>query len=194
MAHKWGGWVSRVRCFVAVDVDEPSVISRVTRIQQQINGTGAKLKVVEPENLHLTLRFIGEVGEEQVDRIVRALERIEFSGFQVEFTGLGAFPNNRRPRVIWIGVRKGAAELAELSVKVNLVLSELRLPKPEEEFTPHLTIARVKTGIGSLTTFIEKNVNVEIGTMTVDSLRLKKSILTPRGPIYETLYEKKATG
>ncbi|MEM3136972.1 MAG: 2'-5' RNA ligase family protein, partial [Thermofilaceae archaeon] len=82
----------------------------------------------------------------------------------------------------------------ELSVKVNLVLSELRLPKPEEEFTPHLTIARVKTGIGSLTTFIDKNSDVEIGMMTVDSLRLKKSILTPRGPIYETLYEKKATG
>ncbi|MEM3138445.1 MAG: 2'-5' RNA ligase family protein, partial [Thermofilaceae archaeon] len=64
--------MSRVRCFVAVDVDDPDVISRVTRIQQQINETGAKLKIVEPENLHLTLRFIGEIEEEQVGRIVRA--------------------------------------------------------------------------------------------------------------------------
>ncbi len=183
-----------VRCFVAVDVDDIGVVSRVTRIQQQISETGAKLKLVEPENLHLTLRFIGEVEVEQIGRIVEALERVEFVSFQVEFASLGAFPNNRRPRVIWIGVRRGAAELAELSANVNSALSKLRLPKPEEEFTPHLTIARVKAGAGSLAAFIEKNSNVEVGTMAVNSFRLKKSILTPRGPIYETLYEKRATG
>lgn len=181
-----------VRCFVAVDVEDPTIVSRVASIQEQLEATGAKLKLVELENLHLTLRFIGEIPRELVEKVAEALKLVEFSPFTVRFVGLGAFPNPRRPRVVWVGVEEGARELAELSAKVNSALAKLKLPKPEEEFTPHLTIARVKSGVGSLPDLIEKSRGLEFGSMVVDRIRLKKSTLTPRGPIYETLFEKRA--
>lgn len=183
-----------IRCFVAVDVEDPQVVSRVSSIQEQLRATGARLKLVELENLHLTLRFIGEVPQETVERIRQALEGLEFEPFTVHFAGLGAFPDARRPRVVWVGVSEGASELAELSAKVNKALSRLKLPSIDEEFTPHLTIARVKGGVGSLPMLLQEAARVEIGTMRVDRVRLKRSTLTPRGPIYQTIYEKLAKG
>lgn len=181
-----------IRCFVAVDVEEPSVVSKVAELQEQLKATGASLKLVELENLHLTLRFIGEVPPEVVDRIKLALEGVDFKPFVVRFTGLGAFPDKRRPRVVWVGVQEGVREMTELSARVNAVLSRLKLPKPEEEFTPHLTIARVKGGIGGLPRLLQEASSVELGSMLVDKFRLKKSTLTLRGPIYQTIYEKAA--
>lgn len=184
--------MSLVRCFVAVDVEDPSIVSRIASMQEQLEATGAKLKLVELENLHLTLRFIGEVPQEVVERILRALEEVEFEPFTVRFVGLGAFPDVRRPRVIWVGVEEGGRELAELSARVNNALSKLKLPGPSEEFAPHLTVARVKGGIGSLPKLLQEAAHVEVGTMMVDKVRLKRSTLTSRGPIYQTLYEKPA--
>ncbi|MEZ0346880.1 MAG: RNA 2',3'-cyclic phosphodiesterase [Infirmifilum sp.] len=186
--------MSLVRCFVAVDVEDPQVVSRVVSFQKQLKATGASLKPVEPENLHLTLRFIGEVPQEVVERIRQVLEGVDFEPFTVRFAGVGAFPHARRPRVVWIGVEEGAMELAELSAKVNNALSKLKLPKPEEGFTPHLTVARVKGGVGSLPQLIQSAGHVEFGSITVDRIRLKRSTLTPRGPIYATLFEKPARG
>ena len=179
---------------MAIDVEDPHVVSRVSSIQEQLMATGARLKLVELENLHLTLRFIGEVPQETVEGIKRALEGLEFEPFTVRFAGLGAFPDARRPRVIWIGVAEGGQELAELSAKVNRALSKLKLPNPEEEFTPHLTVARVKGGVGSLPKLLQEAAQVEIGAMRVDRVRLKRSTLTSRGPIYQTIYEKLAKG
>ncbi len=186
--------MSLVRCFVAVDVEDPQIVARVASLQEQLVATGAKLKLVEPQNLHLTLRFIGEVHQDVVERIVRALEGVEFGPFRVRFAGLGAFPDARRPRVVWVGVEEGAEELAELSAKVNGALSKLKLPKPEEEFVPHLTLARVKGGVGDLPRLLQEAAHVEVGSMVVDRIRLKKSVLTPRGPVYSTLYERPAKG
>lgn len=186
--------MSLVRCFVAVDVEDPAIVSKVAAVQQQLEAAGAKLKLVELENLHLTLRFIGEIPRELVERVMEALRGVEFAPFTVRFVGLGAFPNPRRPRVIWVGVEEGARELSELSEKVNSALAKLKLPKPDEEFTPHLTVARVKSGVGSLPRIIEEGGSLEFGSMLVDRIRLKKSTLTSRGPIYETLLEVRARG
>lgn len=179
---------------MAVDLEDPAIVSKIAAVQEQLEASGAKLKLVELENLHLTLRFIGEIPRELVEKVIEALRSVEFSPFTIRFVGLGAFPNPRRPRVIWVGVEEGAKELSELSAKVNSGIAKLKLPKQEEEFTPHLTIARVKSGVGSLPRLIEENANVEFGSMLVDRFRLKKSTLTSRGPIYETLFEVKARG
>jgi len=184
--------VSLIRCFVAVDVEEPLIVARVAELQEQLKATGASIKLVELENLHLTLRFIGEVPLETAERIKAALEVVDFEPFTARFAGLGAFPDARRPRVVWVGVQEGARELSELSAKVNAALSKLKLPKPEEEFTPHLTIARVKGGVGGLPRMLQEASHVEVGSMLVDRFRLKRSTLTSRGPIYQTLYERAA--
>lgn len=184
--------MSTIRCFIAVDVEDPWILSRVTGLQEQLKATGARLKLVELENLHLTIRFIGEVPKEVVEKISDALREVDFEPFRAHFAGLGAFPTPRNPRVVWIDVKEGARELSDLNVKVNKSLAKLKLPKPSEEFTPHLTIARVKSGGSSLSKIIEENSNVEVGAMVVEKIRLKKSTLTPRGPVYETLFEKLA--
>ncbi|MCS7104140.1 MAG: RNA 2',3'-cyclic phosphodiesterase [Thermofilaceae archaeon] len=184
--------MNTIRCFIAVDVEDPGILLRVAGLQEQLKATGAKLKLVEPENLHLTIRFIGEVPKEVVEKISDALREVDFEPFKAHFAGLGAFPTPRNPRVVWVDVKEGARELSDLNVKVNKSLAKLKLPKPSEEFTPHLTIARLKTGGSSLSRVVEENSSVEVGTMVVEKIRLKKSTLTPRGPVYETLFEKLA--
>jgi len=184
--------VERVRCFVAVDVEDPALVSRIVNIQEQLKASRARLKLVEPQNLHLTLRFIGEVAKPLVSEIAGVLEEIEFASFKLELAGVGAFPNRRRPRVVWIGVREGHDELAELSRRVNEALAKLKIPKPREDFVPHLTIARVKGAAGDLPRVLAELEGVEVGEMLVSNFRLKKSTLTPRGPVYETLFEKRA--
>lgn len=188
-----GSRVNLIRCFVAVDVEEPAIVDAISRIQEQLTASRAKLKLVELNNLHLTLKFIGEAPKLVVDEIARALQGVEFSPFRIALAGVGAFPSPRSPRVVWVSVREGVAELAELSGKVNAALVKLRLPKPSEEFTPHLTLARVKGGVGGLPRLLEELASVEVGTMLVDKVKLKKSVLTPRGPIYETIFERGAS-
>jgi len=184
--------MERVRCFVSVDVEDSALVSRIVSIQEQLKASRARLKLVEPQNLHLTLRFIGEVARPLVSEIASVLGEVDFSPFKLGLVGVGAFPNKRRPRVVWIGVREGHDELVELSKKVNEALAKLKIPKPREEFVPHLTIARVKGSAGDLPRVLAELEEVEVGEMIVSSFRLKRSTLTPRGPIYETLFEKRA--
>ena len=183
----------RVRCFISIDIEDPALVSRITGLQDKLREANARLKLVEPQNLHITLRFLGEVEEELVRAIVGVLEEVEFNAFDIRLVGVGAFPSSRRPRVIWIGVERGYEDMVELSRKVNSALARLRIPKPREEFVPHLTIARVKGYAGRLASLVVKLRHVEVGEMRVDKFRLKKSTLTPRGPVYETLFEKAAS-
>ena len=188
-----------VRVFIAVDVDEPLLVSRLSRLIDAVVATGVPMKPVEPENLHITIRFIGEVPEGLVGEIARdVLGGLEFPEFELELRGLGAFPGPYRPRVVWVGVSRGAGELARIRERVEVGLRRLGIP-PERgghEFRPHLTLARIKgsRNIQALTKLILDYQDYEIGSMVVRSVRLKKSTLTPRGPIYETLAEAKASG
>lgn len=185
--------LERVRCFIAVDIEESDIVNKIVRIQEELKNTGTRLKAVEPENLHITLRFIGEVPTSIVESIKDRLSTLEFSSFTLSFSGVGAFPGIERPRVIWVGVSEGKEELIELSNKVNKLLSSLKIPKENKEFIPHLTIARVKSYPSPrLSEIIKELMNVFIGSMRVNDVRLKKSTLTSKGPIYDTLFRVEA--
>jgi 2'-5' RNA ligase len=112
----------------------------------------------------------------------------------VKFEGVGAFPNPRKPNVVWLGVSEGENELRELASKVETLVRKIGLPKSNKGFSPHLTLARVKfwRDRSRLSMVIRELSNVKVGNMAVDLVRLKKSTLTPKGPLYETLYEVKA--
>ncbi len=179
----------RVRCFVSVDIEEGGVVEKIIRIQNDLQNVGARFKLVEPNNLHLTLAFIGEIPPSLVDAVKKALNEIKYNSFEVTFKGLGAFPGLSRPRVIWVGVSKGADKLVELANTVRASLKRGRIPFDKKEFIPHLTIARVKSGSSKLCAFLKKNADIDVGSITVAHVRLKKSTLTSRGPIYEALYE-----
>ncbi|MFH0832151.1 MAG: RNA 2',3'-cyclic phosphodiesterase [Candidatus Aenigmatarchaeota archaeon] len=159
-----------MRCFVSIDVDS-RLKEAAINLQNQIPGD---VKLVEPENLHFTLEFLGEISNASV--IEERLAKIagEFEPFIINIRGIGVFPDMNYIRVVWLG----AEELSNLQSAVN--------PK---EATPHLTIARVRSvkDKEALKAFIEKHKDIDIGQMLVDKIKLKKSTLTPSGPIYEDI-------
>lgn len=181
-----------IRCFIAIDVDNPEIVGKIMDMQKKLEVEGAKLKPVEPENLHLTLFFLGEQSPKIIERVQAVMSTISFKSFTMKLEGLGAFPSHERPRVIWVGVTKGFEEVQEIyrSLRPKLQAIPLRL-ESEEAFVPHITIARVKFSGYAMKRVIVSLKDIELGLQEVRSIKLKKSTLTPRGPIYETLYEVK---
>ena len=181
----------RLRSFIAFDVEDSEIVRRLTEAQMEIAKTGADLKLVEPKNIHITVRFLGNISPGMVNKIYGAMENVSFKPFQVEIKGLGAFPNLRFPRVVWAGIRKGAEELRNIFEQLEPQLRKLGFQPDPKGFSPHITIARVKTGRNKaeLARTLKELAEKEFGVMIAKCLRLKKSTLTPRGPIYTTLKE-----
>jgi len=180
--------------FIAVDVEDPLLVSRIERIKDSLAATGVPMKLVETENLHITLRFVGEVPVGVVEEIKReVMQGLTFKPFTVRLAGLGAFPSPARPRVVWIGVREGFDELKAIRDSIEGGLRRLGVRPDDKEFHPHLTLSRIKgsRNIQALVKLIQEMQDYEVGSFRVTSVRLKKSTLTRRGPIYETLMEVK---
>jgi len=185
--------LERVRCFIAVDVDRPELRARLQEVQADLDRLGCGLKLVEPENIHVTLRFLGEVHSSLVSDVAKALDKIEAEPFTLTLRGLGAFPSPSRPRVVWVGLREGLAELSSLHRQVEALIKPLGFKPEREAFTPHITLARVKVprNLSSLAKFIAEHSDLEVGSMRVEEVKLKRSTLTPRGPIYSDIYVKR---
>jgi len=181
----------RIRSFVAVDLDDPIVRERIVAAQLGLEQTRAQLKIVDPNILHLTLRFLGEIPQTTVDRVKGVLDSAKFTQFQAEFKGLGAFPNLNRINVVWVGITQGHEQLNEIFHQIEPKLRQIGLPPDNKGFSPHLTIARVRTGVNkaALAEYVSSMSEQEFGTMPVTAVRLKKSTLTPKGPIYTTIHE-----
>jgi 2'-5' RNA ligase len=184
--------MSVLRAFIAVDVDNPEVVGKVVEVQRELERAGQNgLKNVEPENLHLTLRFLGEIDEADVKVVKAALEFLDVKPFTLEFRGLGYFPGGGRVNVVWAGVEGDVNVLRNVFEKVEGGLRALKLER--ERFSPHLTICRVKyvRDRQSLFDVIAKHSNTYFGRQHVYKISLKKSTLTPTGPIYSDVWVKK---
>lgn len=185
----------RIRSFIAVDLDESSVRERIVAVQKGLEQTGAQLKIVEPEIMHLTLRFLGEVPNTTIGKVEEAMDSVRFAPFEAEFTGLGVFPNPRRINVVWVGIKQGQEQLNSIFQQLEPKLRQIGLPPDDKGFSPHMTIARVKSAMNrdALAQYVESKSNEEFGKMAVKAVRLKKSTLTPGGPIYTTIHEVSAS-
>ncbi len=183
-----------IRTFIAVDIDNEAILSRIKPVLDELISTGADMKPVELHNMHITLRFIGEIPKPMVDSIARMLSELRFKKFKIHIKGVGAFPTPTRPRVVWLGVVEGHEQLKEIHDWIEERLQKLGFKREKEEFVPHITLARVRSSrnIKNLVEAIMRLKDVDIGEFIVDKVRLKKSTLTPRGPIYDTLFEVKA--
>lgn len=172
-----------MRLFIAVDVDDPirEKIKPVLSELSRING----VKAVEPENLHITLLFLGEVNESRVSKIEEKLSEVEFEPFKILFEGVGAFPNVNSPRVVWVGVKE-SGELTGLANNIYEKLKKLGFRR-DKEFKAHLTVGRVKRKNPEVSEVIKRHASENFGEMEIRSFRLKQSILTPKGPIYKDL-------
>jgi len=180
-----------VRSFISIDIEDELIVSKIRRIQDDLLSTGAKLKLVEPQNLHYTLKFLGEIPEHKVQEITEILKTLESNTFKIHICELGCFPSINRINVIWLGAAEGSDKLIELAKWVEGKLTEMGFPRERKKFTPHLTIARVKYAHNKqqLQKKILQLSDIDVGEFTVSAVRLKKSTLTPKGPIYDTLYE-----
>ena len=172
-----------MRTFVAIEVNNKNVLNSIHQVQSELN---IRAKPIELHNMHFTVQFLGEVSEEIVGKISDALNGIEFSTFSITFTGIGAFPKPNSPRVIWIGVNDGVNELEKLAETIRAKLSDIGF-NPDKKFKPHVTIFRVKNKIESLTSKLEKFSSCSFGKQEISEIKLKKSELTPNGPIYTDL-------
>jgi len=180
-----------IRSFIAFDINNESVFKRFSEVQGTLLNTGAHLTLVKPQNIHITMRFLGNIHPHMVDSIHKEMEKISFTSFDVEIKGLGAFPSPRYARVVWAGIQRGADELADVFNQLEPRLLRLGFRPDPKGFSPHLTIARVKTGRNKaeLIRCVQDLADYEFGFVRADCLRLKKSDLTPKGPIYSTLRE-----
>ena len=181
-----------IRSFIAFDIEDPQIIRNIENIQSMILRTGADLKLVKPQNIHITIKFLGNILPPQIDEIYNEMKNVDFKPFQIEIKGVGVFPNMRRISVIWAGIGRGSEELRSIFNQLEPRLWKLGFKKEMKEFSPHLTIARVRTSRrrDELIRCLKEIEDYEFGVIEARCLRLKRSILKPNGPTYLTLRER----
>ena len=174
-----------VRAFIAV---EPSaeIRNQIAAAGQELRGAG-RLSFVSPNLMHITLKFLGEVSDSQIQKITASLDDISAAPYTLHSSGISTF--GRPPRVIKAEVHDGGATAA-LAADVELRLAKLGFPREDKPFSPHITLARVKEYSPALQPKIAAIKERDFGTCEISSVLLKKSVLTPSGPIYTTLYQK----
>ncbi|MGB9797989.1 MAG: RNA 2',3'-cyclic phosphodiesterase [bacterium] len=179
----------RIRCFIALLLPE-EIKKKAVEVQNRLRKANADVKWVEKENLHITLRFLGEIEEDKVEKVKRLMEEVgrKFSSPRLVFRGIGAFPDLRRPRVVWVG---GEADmLLKIAEELEKGVRNIGIP-PEKPFSFHLTLGRVRSGknLGQLTKAMEEVGDIYLGEMVAEKMTLMQSLLLPQGPQYTALYE-----
>lgn len=180
--------MAAIRAFVAVEVSDASR-RELARLLNSFRASQADVKWVSPENVHLTLKFLGEVSPEALGRTVAALEEVarDTEPFSLRLGGVGAFPKNGPPRVIWVGVAQGTGQLAGLAARVDEVLAREGFPRESRTFSAHLTLGRVRSGAGRerLEAVMSRWAGFSSGPgFTVNRVVLFSSDLRPTGPVY----------
>jgi len=174
-----------MRAFLGISISD-ELKHKILEIQKKFSDFD--IKFVEPENLHFNLKFFREISDEQVEGLKKILEEIteKFEPFEIEIKGLGVFPNKNYIRVIWVGVKEGFNTITTMAESIQDSIETIGFFR-EEKFVPHLTLGRVRTARNKeeLKSLIEELENIEIGKMKVEEIKLFKSKLTPKGPIYE---------
>jgi 2'-5' RNA ligase len=177
-----------VRLFVAVEIESSDVLRNVIKFRDAVVSCSKErgIKGVEDENIHLTLRFIGEVPDSYVPQISECVMRAkEFTKFQMRIEGVGAFPSVSKPRVLWVGITEGFDKLRSIRNSLEECLKRYAQPD-REEFVPHITVGRVKGHYdpACLKNIISTYENSLFGLTQVTQVKLKRSILRPEGPVY----------
>lgn len=180
-----------VRLFVAVELENPEVLKRVISFKNYVLSCSKQggIKGVEDENIHLTLRFIGEVSEGLLPKIYECVKSLEnIRRFDMVVAGVGTFPSLSRPRVVWVGVKDGVEELSRLRKLLDACL-EKYVKLEREDFVPHITVGRVKGSVdpACLREVLHNYENFNFGASPVTQVKLKRSLLRPEGPIYNDI-------
>jgi 2'-5' RNA ligase len=180
-----------IRTFIAVEIS-PEVRARAGQLMARLGESGAKVKWVEPHNLHLTLKFLGDVDARDLPAVCGVVAEAvrDVPAFEIEFLGAGAFPAAVRPRTLWLGVGRGSEGLIEVHERLERQLAGLGFRREGRRFQPHLTIGRVRSeATGELGGRIAALGSFAGGVSCVDEVVVFSSELAREGPTYERMFQ-----
>ncbi|MFA5864124.1 MAG: RNA 2',3'-cyclic phosphodiesterase [Phycisphaerae bacterium] len=175
-----------MRCFIALELDE-EIKDKLQSAQQLFKGLSGKVGWCSRQQMHLTIKFLGEVGEEALPQVIEGLKAAarEIPPFGFSLEQLGAFPSTGQPRVLWVGI-KLCEPLNKLQQLIEQNCTLLGFPPEDRHFTPHLTLGRVKDRIDTKAyrRVLDENKNFTAGIQEVDTVTLFSSQLQPTGAVY----------
>jgi len=178
-----------IRSFIAINLPS-SVKERVELVHKEWDALSPHVRWVAPQNVHVTLKFLGDVAEERVTVIGDALDRMvaSFPPFGFTVTSFGVFPDLRYPRVVWLGIGEGADQVSALQATVEAEMERLGFAPERKPFRSHVTVGRMKSPRGRrvLAEFLQSDARIE-ERVEVRDIALMKSELRPTGPIYSLL-------
>jgi RNA 2',3'-cyclic 3'-phosphodiesterase len=175
-----------VRAFIALELTD-EIKGRLKEVQENLRDCSARLTMVDPALIHITLKFLGEVADKDLPRLSDALGSVSFRPFPITVATV-TVNNPKRPHTVWCSISDGGTG-EKLFRQVEEVLAPLGFERETRGFTPHATLARVKEPDPSLFTAIHALDGKSYGDSMIRGMKLKKSTLTPRGPVYEDLLE-----
>ncbi|KPJ62021.1 MAG: hypothetical protein AMJ42_00375 [Deltaproteobacteria bacterium DG_8] len=182
--------MSQLRSFIAIELS-PLIKTKIEEIQNKLKPSSSDVRWVRPEGIHLTLKFLGNIEEEMIPEISDIIRKCsaDTTSFTLEIRSLGAFPNEKNPKVIWVGAEDNSGTLGKLQQSLENRLSTLGFKVEKRAFSPHLTLGRLKSSKGKsrLTQGLEDYKHFEFGTFEAKEVCLFKSELKPGGAIYTKL-------
>ncbi len=186
-----------MRCFIAISLPE-EIKKGMMAIQDRLKASGADVSWTQPEGMHLTLKFLGEIEEKMPPQIETVLGIVVASvrPFLLDVSGMGVFPDMRRPRVVWIGIRGNDDSLIRLQGGIEKELEMIGFPAEDRRFAPHITLGRIRSPgkAEHLLTLIEEEKDMELDGFKVSDVHLIQSELRPAGAIYTKLYSVELKG
>lgn len=182
----------KIRSFIALSLPQ-EIKNYLTAIIQEFKKIAADVKWVKPENLHLTLKFLGEQEEKRIKKIKEILEVVagQRKSYALELGGIGGFPKLEYPRVIWIGLSKGTQETLNLVQELEKEISKLGIPQEKKPFATHITLGRVRSALNReklVACLKDFAIAKEKLNFSAQEIVLYKSTLTAQGPIYEPIH------
>lgn len=181
-----------IRLFIAIQISE-DVRDKLSKFVDALKKFNDKITWTAPENIHLTMKFFGDVPIKDVETVKGIMSDAvkKYSPFEISVKGAGVFPNEKNPRVIWAGVEKGKDVVGKIYTDLGEGLAAAGFSKEERKFTPHLTVGRVKyiKDLNGFSQLISEHKEDLFGNVNVEDIELVKSKLTPKGSIYETIHK-----
>ena len=182
--------MSQIRSFIAIELP-PLIKSRIEEIQNKLKSSTSDVRWVRPEGIHLTLKFLGNIEEEKILEISDLVKQCasDITSFPLTVRTLGAFPNEKNPKVIWVAASDDSGNLGKLQQTLENRLSSMGFKVEKRAFSPHLTLGRLKSSKGKreLINNLADHKQLECGTFEAQEVCLFKSELKPRGAIYTKL-------
>ncbi|MFQ5824091.1 MAG: RNA 2',3'-cyclic phosphodiesterase [bacterium] len=182
--------MSKIRTFIAIEIPD-SIHQKIANLQNELELKKEKARIswTKPGNIHLTIKFLGNVEESRINSVAEAVESAvqPFSPFNFLVNNFGAFPNFRRPRVLWIGIENPTFQLIQIAQNIDDELSKIGFPREKRKFSPHLTVARVKSSLSQNFVQLLQKESFEGGEVSVEEVVVMKSDLRPTGAVYTPL-------